>query len=213
MKKTILLSIAILFAVIAFAQSERYVNAMKTNIIQLDSAMAKGNMGAVANNFERIAAAEKTEWLPYYYAAYATVMQAFLESDKSKTDAIANKAEELINKAESVAGKENSETLVIKSMIASAHLMVDPQTRWQQYGESFTTNINKAKALDPKNPRPVFLEAQAKLNTPESFGGGKAPARELFQKAMQMFDGFQPATDIHPSWGRVATQYFLTQTN
>jgi hypothetical protein len=213
MKKIMSLSIAVLFTAISFAQSDRYVNAMKANIRQLDSAMAKGNMGELANNFERIAAAEKTEWLPYYYAAYATVMQAFLEQDKSKTDAIANKAEELINKAEAIAGKENSETLVIKSMIASAHLMVDPQTRWQQYGEISSSNINKAKALDPKNPRPVYLEGQAKFYTPESFGGGKAPARELLQKAMQMFDSFQPASDIHPSWGKVATQYFLAQTN
>jgi hypothetical protein len=98
-------------------------------------------------------------------------------------------------------------------MIASAHLMVDPQTRWQQYGEVSSSNINKAKALDPKNPRPVYLEGQAKFYTPESFGGGKAPARELLQKAMQMFDNFQPASDIHPSWGKAATQYFLSQTN
>lgn len=213
MKKIMSLTIAVVITAVSFGQSERYLNAMKSNIAQLDSAMAKGNMQELANNFERVATAEKTAWLPYYYAAYATVMQAFLDEDKSKSDAIANKAEELINKAEAIAGKENSETLVIKSMIASAHLMVDPQNRWQQYGAISSSSIDKAKALDPKNPRPVYLEGQAKLYTPESFGGGKAPARELFQKALQMFDNFQPESELHPSWGKMATQYFLTQTN
>src|SRR5687768_7194000 len=134
MKKVLLFVIAAVGSSVSFAQNERYVNAMKVNIVKLDSGMIKSNMDELANNFERIAAAEKTEWLPYYYAAYATVMHAFMEQDKSKSDAIADKAEALIAKAEAIAGKENSELLVIRSMIASAHLMVDPQSRWQQYG-------------------------------------------------------------------------------
>ena len=197
----------------SFAQSERYLTAMKTNIAKLDSGTIGKNLGELSNSFERIGAAEKSEWLPYYYAAYCTVMQAFMEQDKAKTDGIADKAEQLITKAEAIAGKENSELMVIRSMIASAHLMVDPQSRWQQYGPASSENIIKAKQLDPKNPRPVFLEGQAKFYTPESFGGGKAPAKELFQQALQMFDNFQPASAIHPSWGKAATQYFLTQTN
>jgi hypothetical protein len=211
MKKLTLLFAGLLITVLLLAQSDRYVNAMKANISKLDSAMMKGNMSELANNFERIADAEKTQWLPYYYAAYATVMQAFLEQDKTKSDGIADKAEQLIAKAEALAGKENSETFVIRSMIASAHMMVDPQTRWQKYGEASSTNIAKAKASDPSNPRPVYLDGQAKLFTPESFGGGKAPAKELFEKALAMFNEFKPASELHPAWGKAATQYFLSQ--
>jgi hypothetical protein len=213
MKKVFLFMIAVAAVTASFAQSERYINAMKTNIAKLDSGLIRNNLGELSNNFERIAAAEKSEWLPYYYAAYCTVMQALMEQDKSKSDAIADKAEALVTKAEAIAGKENSELLVIRSMIASAHLMVDPQSRWQQYGPASTENMMKARQLDPKNPRPVYLEGQAKFYTPESFGGGKVPARELFQQALQMFDNFQPASSIHPSWGKAATLYFLAQTN
>ncbi|MEJ7671851.1 MAG: hypothetical protein WKF59_03885 [Chitinophagaceae bacterium] len=63
-------------------------------------AMQNRNGKELANNFERIADAEKTQWLPYYYAAYCNVMNAFMEQDKTKVDAIADKAEELITKAE-----------------------------------------------------------------------------------------------------------------
>jgi hypothetical protein len=212
MKKLFLLSATIFITMFSFAQSERYVNAMKTNISKLDSAMINGRMSELANNFERIAEAEKTQWLPYYYASYCTVMQAFLDEDKSKSDALANKAEQLIIKAESI-GKENSETFVIRSMIAYAHMMVDPQNRWQQYGAGSAANIAKAKALDPTNPRPVYLEGQAMFYTPESFGGGKAPAKALFEKALQMFDTFKPASELHPNWGKASTSYFLSQTN
>lgn len=213
MKKSLLCIALVLSAATLFAQNEKYTNAMKANIAQLDTAIVKGNMAELTNNFERIAEAEKTQWLPYYYASYAAVMNAFLEKDKSKTDGIADKAEQLIKKAEELAGSENSEICVIKSMIASSHMMVDPQTRWQQYGQSSSMHITKAKALDPANPRPVFLEGQAKFYTPESFGGGKAPAKELFIKAMQMFDTFKPETELHPNWGKASTQYFLAQAN
>jgi hypothetical protein len=197
----------------AFSQSDKYATAMKKNIADMDSAIVKGNIAGVANNFERIANAEKTQWLPYYYAAYCTVMASFFEQDKSKTDGIADKAETFIKKAEELAGGENSEICVIKSMIASSHMMVDPQSRWMQYGQTSASNIEKAKKLDPNNPRPVYLDGQAKFYTPEQFGGGKNVAKPLLEKAMVMFDSFKPASEIHPAWGKASTQYFLAQCN
>lgn len=211
MKPLFLALIAVLVAASSFAQSERYVNAMKSNISQLDSGLIKNNMGELSNNFERIAEAEKSQWLPYYYASYCTVMAALMNEDMSKADAAADKATVLISKAEALTGKETSETCVIKSMIATAHMMVDPQNRWQQYGPISNENIAKSKQLDPSNPRPVYLEATTKFHTPESFGGGKGPAKELFIKALQMFDTFKPETALHPDWGKSAAQYFLAQ--
>jgi len=210
MKKTILSVLVICFCITTFAQSDRYVPAMKKNIAMLDSAMQKGNAKELANNFERIGDAEKTQWLPYYYAAYCNILSTYTEKDKTKVDAVADKAEELITKAEAIAGKENSETAVIKSMIASTHMMVDPQSRYMQYGAASSENIEKAKALDPTNPRPVYLEAQSKFYTPEAFGGGKAVAKPLFEKAIAMFDAFKTAGELYPAWGKSAAQYFLS---
>lgn len=211
MKKAFLFLAVILTALTSFAQGDKYTAAMTKNISLLDSAMRNNTMTDMANNFVRIADAEKTQWLPYYYAAYCTVMTAFTEKDKSKTDEIATKAEELLTKAETIAGKPNSETHVVRSMIASAHMMVDPQTRWQQYGPISSENITLAKELDPTNPRPVYLEAQAKFYTPEAFGGGKAPAKELFEKSIVMFDAFKPKEPLEPVWGKSAAEYFLAQ--
>ena len=160
--KKILLAVALFsFANILSAQSDKYVSAMKKNIGMLDSVMMKGNSAELANNFERIAEAEKTQWLPYYYASYCTILSTYTEKDKSKIDAIVDKAEQLINKSIEVAGKENSETAVIQSMIASSHMMVDPMTRYMQYGKATSENIEKAKQLDPTNPRPIYLEGMA----------------------------------------------------
>ncbi len=211
--KKLLLSAAIIicFASSVFAQSEKYTAAMKANISQLDSMMQKGNYTELANNFERIGDAEKTQWLPYYYAAYCTVTSAYNEKDNSKKDAIADKAKAYLDKAEALAGKENSETDVIKAMIATSHMMVDPQSRYMTYGAEFTSMVEKAKALDPTNPRPVLLQAENTFYTPEQFGGGKDAAKDLFNKAKTLNDNFKPATELSPNWGSGALNYFLSQ--
>lgn len=204
---------SLLVASSIFGQSDKYAAAMKKNIADLDSAIVKGTIADLANNFERIANAEKTQWLPYYYASYCTVMSAYLQQDKSKTDGIADKADELVKKAEQLAGSENSEICVIKSMIASAHMMVDPMNGWQQYGATSSSYIEKAKSLDATNPRPVYLEAQSKFYTPEQFGGGKSVAKPVFEKAIGMYSSFKPASELHPTWGKGSAQYFLAQCN
>ena len=213
MKHLFVIAIALIASLMLNAQSEKYAGAMKKNIAALDSLHDPAQLSELANSFERIADAEKSQWLPYYYASYCQVMTSFMQQDKSKTDGIADKAEQLIKKAEEINGGENSETCVIKSMIASSHLMVDPQNRWMQYGPISDMNISKAKQLDPANPRPIYLEGQSKFYTPEQFGGGKPQAKELFQKALQMFTQFKPSSELHPTWGKAATNYFLSQCN
>lgn len=207
-----LLISTLLLAAGAQAQSAKYHDAMKQNVDILDTAHSLPTMIDLGNRFERIADAEKTQSLPYYYAAYCQLMITFLGSDKSKADEIADKADALITKAESL-DKPTSETYVIRSMIATAHMMVDPQNRYMQYGAASSEALQKSEQLDPSNPRPVYLEGQAKFYTPEAFGGGKAVAKPVFEKALSMFSAFKPASDIAPRWGQHATEYFLSMCN
>lgn len=211
MKKIVSLALLVSLAITCFAQSDKYMSAMKANISMLDSVMIKNNSAELANNFDRIANAEKSQWLPYYYAAYATILGGYSSADHANNYAIADKAEQLINKADSLLGKENSETAVIKSMIATAHMMQDPQSRYMTYGAASNDYIEQAKSLDPTNPRPVLLEAQSKFYTPEQFGGGKAVAKEYFDKAKMLNDNFKPENELSPKWGNSALQYFLSQ--
>lgn len=207
--KTILSFCFLALSVTAFSQSDKYVSAMKKNIGMIDSAIARNNTAELANTFQRIGDAEKNQWLPYYYAAYMTAFQALTTQDASKKDEIADKAQGLLDKAQDILGKENSEIYVIKSMIATAHMTVDPQGRYMTYGPAISEAIKKAETLDPTNPRPVLLEAQNLFYTPEAFGGGKAAAKPLFEKAQGLFDNFKPETDLSPNWGRSNITYFM----
>lgn len=206
MKKLVFVCVFVLAAAAAFAQSEKYTAAMKANIAQIDSAFKNPPaLLTLANNFERIATAEKNQWLPYYYAAYCQVNYGFAEKDKSKTDAIADKASALIFKADSLQAN-NSEISCIKSMIASCHMMVNPMQRFMEYGEESSSNIEKAMEQDPANPRPYMLQAQTLRYTPEQFGGGCGAAKPVYQTAIEKYATFKPASELHPNWGKAYTE-------
>ncbi len=202
MKKLSLLTAVLLLAVCSFAQSEKYVAAMKKNLAGMDSSFkSTADLIKMSNSFERIATTEKSEWLPYYYAALCQVNAGFMEQDKSKIDGIADKANELIKKADSLT-PNNSEISCIKSMIASCHMMVDPQQRWMQYGQESSSNMEAAMKQDATNPRPYFLKGQGLKYTPTEFGGGCGTAKPQLETALEKYNTFKPASEIHPSWGK-----------
>ena len=127
MKKLFLSTMVLFIAVIASAQSEKYIAAIKKNLAAMDSSFKNPtDLLTLSNNFERIATAEKTQWLPYYYAAFCQVNYGFMVKDKDKADGFADKATALIAKADSLS-PNNSEISCIKSIIASCHLLVNPK--------------------------------------------------------------------------------------
>ncbi len=219
MKKLSIISAFLFVAITAFAQNEKYVKAMEALVTTVDTTRNVETLKTLSNSFERIGDAEKTQWLPYYYAALAQLnagngimsTQDPMKGGLAATlDPLADKAEELLNKAEAMK-KDNSEIFVVKKMIASMRMMGDPMNRFMQYGPQATQALETAKKLDPSNPRITYLEAIDKFYTPEQYGGSKTEAKKLFEEALKKYDGFKPESSIHPSWGRGNTQYFLTQ--
>ena len=211
MKKSILFLSVMFVCVSSFAQSERYMSAMKANITAIDTSFKNPqNLLSLANNFERIALAEKNQWLPYYYAAFCQVNYSYMEQDKSKVDAIADKATSMINKADSLQ-PDNSEICCIKSMIASSHMMVNPMQRYMEYGPVSSAQLENAMQLDPANPRPYYLKGQGLKYTPEQFGGGCKTASEVLQTAMEKYAAFKPASEIAPNWGKQRTEMILNE--
>jgi hypothetical protein len=213
MKKLFFVTLLASLSIVAFSQSDKYVAAMKKNITAIDTSFGNpANLVSLANNFERIAMAEKSQWLPYYYAAYCQVNAGYIDQDKTKSDGYADRATALIAKADSLAPK-NSEISCIKSMIASCHMMVNPMQRYMQYGQESTTNMEDAMELDPTNPRPYLLKGQSLKYTPEQFGGGCKTAKPELQTALDKYATFKAASELHPAWGKQRVEQLMKECN
>jgi hypothetical protein len=203
--KHLIIAVCMLIATTGFAQqTEKFVQAMNTALEQLGQAKTGEDMVAVAQKFERIGDAEKTEWLPYYYAAMvkARMSMAGFGGDK---DVVADEANTLIEKADALQ-KNNSEILCVKSLIATAKMLVNPQARYMEYGMKSGMFLEEAKKADPTNPRPYMLQAISLKNTPEQFGGGCKQAKPLADKALTLYAAFKPVSTIYPNWGKETVQ-------
>ncbi len=210
MKQVLLgLFFATIFANV-FAQSERYAGAMQKNLEAFAAAKTAAEMHDLSNSFERIADVEKTQWLPYYYAAMTEVLNGYMITDKAGADVIADRAELLINKADAIE-KNNSEISCVKSMIASLRMMVNPMQRWQQYGALSSQLIEQAKQQDPSNPRPYALLAQNLFYTPAQFGGGCTTAKPVAEEGVKLLNAFQLKSPLHPSWGKTQFDMVMDQ--
>ena len=218
MKKTIFILSAILVANFSFAQMpDKFVKAMETKIALIDSMHTVEGYTDLANAFERIADAEKNQWLAYYYAAYCNASAGtmagaggdMMAAKADKTDPYADKADKQIKKAEEMM-KNNSEIFIVKKMIATLRMLGDPMNRYMTYGPEAQSMLDEAKKLNPENPRVYILEGQDKYFTPAEFGGSKEEAKTLFEKAQKLYDTFKPETSIHPNWGKTQVTYFLS---
>ena len=79
------------------------------------------------------------------------------------------------------------------------------------YIERCFGSLDKARALNPDNPRIYFLEAMNRLNLPPAFGGGPEVALPLFQTAQEKFSLFHTEDPLWPDWGADANREELAK--
>jgi hypothetical protein len=212
--KRILFSICLFvgLASVSMAQSAQYESVMTKNVAMLDDStnFNPDRLLEIGNTFERIAAAEKTQWLPFYYASYCYVMSAFMQRDNDKVDDLADKAAVNIEQAEAISPK-NDEINCIKSLVATSRIRVDPPARGMKYGMESAELLAQANQINQENPRVYMLQGQSLFYTPEQFGGSKTEAKKKFETALQKFSTFKPASAIAPHWGEAYTKGLLAQ--
>ncbi len=213
--KQLLLVAAVVFSVVAQAQSDKYADAMKQTLSVMDSAKTTADFESSAAAFQRISDAEKTQWLPYYWASLAlategwqyypdakgvTVMKVSDLSGAMTT--LASRINGLLDKADAIAtsNEDKAEILTIRNMAATQQMLVDPQSRYMTFGTEAGTDLQKAIALNPNNPRLYYLQGMSVFGTPEQFGGGKEKAKPLFQKAVDLGKAEQ-LKPLYPHWG------------
>ena len=204
--KKLLVIISMFIAGMVAAQS-KYEGAMAKGLEQFKASKTAEDMNAVSAFFERVGDAEKDKWLPYYYAAQATYLTGWIDP-KADKDKVGEKSKDLISKAEAIE-KNNSEIFCLRQMVAILQMTVDPMTRYQSYGAEARNALESATKADPNNPRIYYLNGQTLMSTPEAFGGGKAIAKKLFEKSVALYKTFQPASPLHPNWGKEEAEKLL----
>ena len=192
-----------------FAQSEKYIAAMEANLEKGSYQAEPDELIKVANAFERIAAAEPTEWMPSYYATlmYMYVAQKSMQ-DADKLEMAVDKAWENIEKTEAISG-ENSEVLALKAYVYFGYIWKNPMVNGALYSGKANELLAKSMELNPENPRPYYLKGQNTFFTPAMWGGGEEAAKPLLVTAQEKFDKFEKENSLTPDWGEGGNNFML----
>ena len=212
MKKTLFLASLILLTLPTMSQGRKYKKAMKAAVEEMQMAPDAASEMELVPGFEEIALNYPDQWLPSYHASRILITNSFEEPDADRSDALLDRANLLLNSTMELVPEE-SEVHVLEALYYIGMMSVDPMTRGQLYYEDVLAAIQKAKSLNPENPRAYFLDGMMTANMPEFIGGGPEAAKPLYLEAVEKFKTFQSDDPFWPVWGEDLNQGELDRLN
>ena len=195
--KTVIVSIVMLVTTLVSGQAQ-----FEQGMEKAFQLWGEGKNAEASAMFERIASAEKNNWLPNYYVALVNTTTAFQNlNDPTKVTPLLDKAQQALD-IEFGRQPENAEILVMQAMIYTAWVAADPMTNAMKYSARVMEMYDKAQAIDPENPRVIFGRAEFEIGGARYFGSDTTPMCAQIDKAIALFATFKPETPFHPNWGQ-----------
>lgn len=160
--------------------------------------------------FERIANAEKENWLPPYYAATIEIIDAFQIKEEAKLIAKLNKAQEFLDTA-NLLSPDNPEILIRQALLHVAYMAFDGQ----KYGMTMSMKnaglYKKAFELAPENPRVILSKAESDMGAARFFGQSTKPFCKSIQKAIDLGKKEEISIKFYPRFDVARAEKVLKQ--
>jgi hypothetical protein len=193
--KTIIITIALIISSLLTAQTS-----FEQGMGKALGLWGEGKAKEASDLMERIAAAEKNNWLPNYYVALINTTEAFNPANKEKVPAMIIKAQDAIDNA-TLISPNNDEIMVVQAMLYTVILLQDPMTNGVKYTGLAMEQYGKALAINPNNPRAVFSKAEFEIGSAKYWGTDTKPMCAQIEKSIGLFANFKPETPFSPKWG------------
>jgi len=202
MKKTTLFVCAMLVATIAMGGDDKYYQKMGETIQGFSTCTTVDDFQDLANKFRVIANVEKEEWLPLYYEAQCYVQISFMGNlSAQEKDSYLDKASSVIESMTELAPDE-AEVQVMTAFYYTGSLVVNPPQRAMSTTPLIHAAIAKALALEPNNPRAIFLRISNEMGTASYFGEDVSEYCTQATELLENWDSYELKSPIHPNWGK-----------
>lgn len=210
--KTFTTIIALLLTGQSFAGNSAYEQAMEAALGQFATSKSVDDMQSTANSFQRIAKIAEAEWLPEYYQAHCYVLMSFMIKDGAQKDAYLDIAEKSINKVLELQPK-NTEAYALQAFLYTGRLVVDPMTRGREYSIKSHESLKKSLAINPTNPRALYLQLTNEIGTANFFGTDTSIFCERIETLQTNWDSYNQVDNMNPSWGKDQAQTLKANCN
>lgn len=192
--KKIMLLLLCTYSLMSLAQT-KYEMGMQKALQQWQSGHPKEAIAIL----ERIAASAPDNWIPVYY-------NVFIQITTGMNNPYGDEVEEKINQnrllIEQWLDQGGAEWYVLKGMNETLELMTDPMNKGMVQSSIITQAYEKARALDPKNPRASYALASFKLNSAAFMKIDQAKYCAMLQQALDLFEQQEIPLPFYPSWGK-----------
>jgi hypothetical protein len=160
----------------------------------------EGKTNEASALFERIAAAEKNNYLPNYYVALVNTTTAFNTKDKQQINNLLTKAQAALD-IEMAKDQKNPELYCIQALIYTAWIVADPMTNGMKLSGKTMETYEIALKLEPNNPRAVFGKADFAINGAKWTGVDTKPLCKEVERSIALFENEKPKSAFAPNWG------------
>ena len=215
---TLIASAALLSGATTTAESQQLTGTAKwadSASREIEAANAAGDLNrltSAAAMLDRVLIVTPNDPLLLYYRSLALYRSATLYTGlKKETEAkrALDEADLLLEQA--TAKSPTADALALRSSVMGLMIGLSGNPlSGMTLGPKSSTLLDRAKELEPKNPRVWLIGGMSAMFTPKMFGGGTDKAEQDLRKAIALFETDRPVAPT-PSWGRADAYIWLGQ--
>jgi tetratricopeptide (TPR) repeat protein len=182
---------------------------------EIEAANVVGDLNRLTNAaamVDRVLTVTPNDPLLLYYRSLALYRTASLYTGQKKNDEAKRALDEADMLLEQATAKSpTADALALRSSVIGMMIGLSGNPlSGMTLGPKSTGLLDRAKELEPKNPRVWLVSGMSNMFTPKMFGGGTDKAEQDLRKALTLFETDQPVPPA-PSWGRADAYIWLGQ--
>ena len=183
---------------------------------EIEAANAAGDLNRLtgaAAMIDRVLTVTPNDQLLLYYRSLALYRSASLYTGLKKNDEAKRVLDEADRLLEQVTTKSpTADALALRSGVIGLMIGLSGNPlSGMMLGPKASGLLDRAKELEPKNPRVWLISGMSAMFTPTMFGGGTDKAEQELRKSIALFETDRSAAPA-PSWGRADAYIWLGQT-
>ena len=182
---------------------------------EIEAANVAGDLNRLTNAaamLDRVLIAMPNDALLLYYRSLALYRSATVYTGLKKTDEAKRALDEADLLLEQATAKApTADALALRSSVMGLMIGLSGNPlSGMTLGPKSSDLLDRAKEIEPKNPRVWLISGMSAMFTPKMFGGGTDKAEADLRKAIALFETDRPVTPA-PSWGRADAYIWLGQ--
>lgn len=182
---------------------------------EIDAAAATGDLDRLttaAAMIDRVLTVTPNDPLLLYYRSLALYRTASLYTGLKKNDEAKRALDEADLLLEQATAKSpTADALALRSSVIGLMIGLSGNPlSGMTLGPKSSGLLDRAKEMEPKNPRVWLVSGMSAMFTPKMFGGGTDKAEQELKKSLTLFETDHPARPS-PSWGLADAYIWLGQ--